>query len=91
MIYTPFNWDRDNKLVDSSGQQLIPGKMKFAWVDTDTGKAEVYQLDSSGGVTLGADGKPAMALMNLALPLTVVHEGVPDNAGTTRRTAEGGS
>ena len=91
MLYTPFNWDPADQLLDSSGNQLIPGKIKFAWVNIATGQAEAYQLDDAGLVTLGLDGKPLMAALNLSLPLTVVHKGVTDNAGTTRRTAEGGA
>lgn len=91
MLYDPTNWIQGSSLLDGSGNRLIPGKMKFVWVDTDTGKAEVYQVSESGGLVLGDDGKPAKACVNLQLPLTVVPEGVTYDAGTTRRTAEGGS
>jgi hypothetical protein len=90
MLYDTTNWVFGSTLIDGSGNRLIPGKMKFVWIDTDTGKAEVYQVSDSG-LVLGDDGKPAKACVNLQLPLTVVPEGVTYDAGTTRRTAEGGS
>lgn len=91
MLYTPFNWIQGSELVDGAGNKLIPGKMKFVWVDIDTGKAEVYQLDANDRLMTDARDKPVTACVNLQLPLTVVPEGVTDNAGTTRRTAEGRS
>jgi len=91
MIYTPFNWEGKSELIDGSGNRLIPGKMKFAWVDVATGDAEVYQLDVDDLMQVGPDDRPLTSRVNLQLPLTVLPEGVTYDAGTTRRETEGGS
>lgn len=90
MLYTPSNWQIGDVLLDDSGLRLIPGRMKFKTVNTNTGEAEIYQLDDSGHVVVDAGGNPATMMLNLSRPLTVIPGG-DNHAGTTRRTAEGGA